>query len=60
MEKKIFNPERYGMVICACCNSDGYIQDPKRLGCPECGGFGFVKKEKEKDMNIPYVFTSEY
>jgi uncharacterized OB-fold protein len=50
MDKKIFNPEKYGMVICLCCNSHGYVQYPKRQCCPKCGGFGFIKKEWEKDM----------
>jgi DnaJ-class molecular chaperone len=60
MEKKIFDPERYGMVICPSCNSEGYIQNPKRECCLECGGFGFVKRLKEKETNIPNVFTNEY
>lgn len=51
MTKKIFDPEKYGMIICPCCSSKGYIQNPKRQCCPKCGGFGFVKKEAEEDTN---------
>jgi len=51
MGKKTFDPKRYGMTICPCCNSQGYIQAPKRQCCPECGGFGFVKREPEEDTH---------
>jgi len=51
MKKKNFNPEKYDMVICPCCNGHGYIQNGKRQCCPKCGGFGFIKREKEKDTN---------
>jgi len=47
MIEKIFNPEKYGMVLCPCCNSHGYIQNPKRQCCPKCRGIGFIKKEEE-------------
>jgi ssDNA-binding Zn-finger/Zn-ribbon topoisomerase 1 len=47
MNRKIFIPEKYGMVICPNCNSYGYIQTPERQCCPKCGGFGFIKNEKE-------------
>jgi len=50
--KKIFNPENYGMVICPCCESHGYIQTPDRQCCPKCGGFGFIRKETKGDKNI--------
>ena len=43
--KRIFVPEKYGMIICPNCDSHGYIQNPKRHPCPNCGGFGFTKKE---------------
>jgi len=49
MGKKIFQPEKYGMIICSNCDGNGYIQNPERQPCPKCGGFGFVKKETEKD-----------
>ena len=42
---KSVNPEKYGMVVCSCCNSKGFIQNPQRQCCPKCGGFGFIKKE---------------
>jgi uncharacterized OB-fold protein len=45
MDKK-FNPEKYGMIICPYCNSQGYVQYPKRQCCPKCGGFGFIRKEE--------------
>jgi uncharacterized OB-fold protein len=50
---KSFNPENYGMVICPRCDSQGYIQNPERQCCPNCGGFGFIKKEAKEDMSIP-------
>ena len=47
MRNKIFSPTKYGMVICKFCNSEGYIHYPKRQVCPKCGGFGFIREEKE-------------
>ena len=35
------------MVVCPDCNSTGYVQNAKRQCCLKCGGFGFIKKEKE-------------
>ena len=49
MNKKIFDPEKYGMVPCPSCDSRGYIRDPKRQPCSTCGGFGFVIKGREQD-----------
>ncbi len=54
MGKKMFLPEKIGMVTCSNCNSNGYIQNPKHQPCPKCGGFGFVKKQTER--NVP-IFT---
>jgi DnaJ-class molecular chaperone len=51
MNKKIFDPEKYGMIICPSCDSHGFIQNPKRQCCPTCGGFGFIIKEAEQDTN---------
>ena len=51
MNERVFEPRKYGMLICPCCNSIGYIEYPKRECCPRCGGFGFIKKEAEKDTN---------
>jgi DnaJ-class molecular chaperone len=51
MDKKAFDPEKYGMAICSCCNGHGYIQNPERKCCPKCGGFGFVRRESGEDMN---------
>jgi DnaJ-class molecular chaperone len=59
MSRKTFEPKKYGMVICPCCNGHGYIQSPKRQCCPKCGGFGFVKKESEKDMNTSPIIEKE-
>jgi len=50
MNRKTFEPKKYGMVICPCCKGHGYIQNPERQCCPKCGGFGFVKRELEQDM----------
>ncbi len=58
MDKKIFNPEKYGMVICVSCYGHGYIQNPKRQCCSKCGGFGFIKKEPEKELNIDPPFLA--
>ena len=52
MKKKVFNPEKYGMVSCPSCDGHGYIQNPERQCCPNCEGFGFVKKEAREDENI--------
>jgi DnaJ-class molecular chaperone len=52
IKNKNFNPEKYSMVVCPCCNSQGYIQNPDRQCCPKCGGFGFIKKETKEDTNI--------
>jgi len=51
MNKKAFNPEKYNMKVCACCRGKGHIEDPNRQCCPECGGFGYVKKEGEEDKS---------
>ncbi len=50
--KKIFIPEKYGMVVCPNCDGQRYIQRSKRQRCPDCGGFGFIKKESEQNKNI--------
>jgi len=52
MNKEIFNPEKYGMVIRPSCYGHGYFQNPKRQCCPNCGGFGYIRMEAEKDTNI--------
>ena len=51
MAKKIFNPGKYGMKGCPSCDSRGFIQNPRRQCCPECGGFGFVIKGTGQDAN---------
>ncbi len=48
-----FDPEKCNMVVCPTCNSNGYIENPKRQRCPRCGGFGFIKgvEEGKQDTN---------
>ncbi len=60
MRDKIFNPTKYGMVICKYCDSHGYIYYPKRQVCPKCGGFGLIKEEKEaSEMDSERRITHE-
>lgn len=44
-----FNPEKYGMLVCPDCNGTGYVGNPTRQCCAKCGGFGYIKKEKEEE-----------
>ncbi len=46
-----FDPKRYGMLFCLECNGNGKLAtDSEDIQiCPKCGGFGFIKKEKESD-----------
>ena len=46
MRQKHFDPEKLGMVTCPICDSEGYVQNPKRQCCPKCGGFGFIRDER--------------
>ncbi len=55
MNKRIFDPEKYGMITCPSCDSHGFIQIPKRQCCPKCGGFGFIIKETDKDSSADVV-----
>lgn len=55
MDKKTFDPEKYGMVTCPSCDSHGFIQNPKRQCCPKCGGFGFIIRETDKDISTDSV-----
>ena len=52
MNKRIFDPERYGMATCPSCDSHGFIQGPKRQCYPKCGGFGFIIKEAEQNADL--------
>jgi DnaJ-class molecular chaperone len=45
----VFDPEKYGMVICPVCKGNGYVKNPKRQCCPKCGGFGFIKKARNNE-----------
>jgi len=60
MKKRVFNPERYGMVICQHCNGTGYIQNPKRQCCPKCGGFGLIIKAKDISDKKTIEFRSAH
>jgi len=46
-----FDPERYGMLFCLECDGNGKLLNDSEDTeiCPQCGGFGFIKKEKEPD-----------
>jgi rRNA maturation endonuclease Nob1 len=46
-----FDPERYGMLFCFECSGNGkLLNDSEDIEiCPKCGGFGFIKKEKDPD-----------
>ena len=47
MDKK-FMPEKYGMKFCPDCEGRGRICSPADVKvCKNCGGFGFIRKERE-------------
>jgi len=54
---KTFTPQKYRMVFCPVCNGKGKL--PKNAHgfdvCKECGGFGFVKRQPEGDMNTSSI-----
>ena len=37
------------MVVCQSCMGKGFVLKPKRQRCPNCGGFGSIKKEAKKN-----------
>jgi len=43
-----FNPDSYGMIYCRVCKGSGrlFSEVEGRIVCKSCGGFGFVKKQK--------------
>jgi DnaJ-class molecular chaperone len=46
--RRLFNPEKYNLVLCNWCNGLGKIVDeenPLKV-CESCGGFGLVKKQE--------------
>jgi DnaJ-class molecular chaperone len=52
MDKKNFDPEKYGMIICPGCHGHGFIEDDDgRNVCLTCGGFGFIKKDEAPREN---------
>jgi len=48
MDKK-FDPEKYRMMVCPVCDRYGRILclDDIKV-CPNCGGFGFIRKEGKR------------
>ena len=52
MNSKIFDPGKYGMIMCPSCYGCGYIYNPDHQVCRNCGGFGLIRKEEEGDTNI--------
>jgi DnaJ-class molecular chaperone len=42
---KTFDPGKYGMVLCPLCKGKGFVINPEREVCQNCGGFGYIKKE---------------
>lgn len=44
-----FRPDKYGMIQCPVCKGSGKLLNGIEEGtvCKICGGFGFVKQEKE-------------
>ncbi len=52
IDKKTFDLEKYGMIICPDCYGVGFIlNDEGRKVCARCGGFGFIKKETDSKDN---------
>jgi DnaJ-class molecular chaperone len=57
MEKTVmgrrFNADRYGMIYCPVCKGSGKLLNEVEGGvvCKICGGFGFIKKEKENNFD---------
>lgn len=49
---KTFDPTKFNMVLCPLCKGEGRL--PKKPDgfdvCKECGGFGFIKREKESNI----------
>jgi Zn ribbon nucleic-acid-binding protein len=57
MEKTVmvrdFNPDRYGMIYCPACKGSGKLFNGAEGGvvCKICGGFGYIKKEAENNLD---------
>ncbi len=57
MEKMVmgrhFHPDKYGMAYCPGCKGSGKLFNGLEGGivCKICGGFGFIKKEKENNFD---------
>lgn len=59
-----FDPGKYGMLFCIECDGNGkLLGDSEDIEvCPKCGGFGFIKKEKETDQKTdgkPIIYSSK-
>jgi DnaJ-class molecular chaperone len=50
MAERNFNPEKYRMLPCSNCHGEGYLNNPERIACPECRGFGFIVDPRTKMM----------
>jgi DnaJ-class molecular chaperone len=48
-----FDPDSYGMLYCPVCKGSGRLFNgvEGRVVCKICGGFGFIKKEKENNFD---------
>ena len=60
MDKKTFNPEKYGMIICPGCNGHGFIEDDEgRDVCSKCGVLDLLKKvmtpKRIQRLNEKYI-----
>jgi len=46
---KIFDLGEHQMTMCQVCDGYGLIRSPDDVKvCPNCGGFGFIKKEEKR------------
>jgi len=52
MDKKIFKPEKYGMVICPCCNGQGYIQNPNNSVVQNAEALDLLEKKRRKTQML--------
>jgi len=63
MEKTLlgrsFIPDRYGMIYCPVCKGSGKLLNgvEERVVCKICGGFGYIRKEKENNFDDDRVHS---
>jgi hypothetical protein len=55
MDKKTFEPKRYGMAICPCCNSHGYIQNQNVNVVLNAGALGSSREPEEDTHTSPII-----